>query len=402
MKHLYIYIAIITMATLSACCTHRNNEACKPLCKTDANSFAVKLFDTVCKTEEKENFCISPASVSWALSMVANGASGNTLQQILGTLGLKDGDIKGFNENQKAFMQNLQTDAEGTSLSIANSVWINETLSVKEPFITTNKNYYNAQVESVPFNDNTLNRINNWCSENTNGKITSILNSLDNKTKMLLLNALYMKSQWKESFNPNITADASFTKENGKTMNVRMMKQKFKTSYLENSYFQMVSKPLENGKFEMLFILPHKDKSISEITEKLAVGYKEYYEQMAITDVNLSLPKFKSEYGTSLKNMLINLGMSDAFGSRAKFKNISNAPLYIDDIYQKSYIAVDEYGVEAVAITAIMVGLLSAQRPATPKEVVLNRPFIYIIAERMSNDRNILFMGKVGAPQVEQ
>lgn len=404
MKQFFIYIAIITITTLSGCCTQKNGNSSKEEPKemqmVNDNSFAVKLFDVACKAEKKENFCISPASAMWALSMVANGASGNTLQQIIEALGLEYGNIDNLNNMQSKLIKNLQSDDKETVLSIANSIWINEKLKVKEPFITTNKNHYDALVERAPFNETTLNRINEWCSEHTNGKISSILNRLDDNTKMLLLNALYLKSQWRDSFNPKLTTDAKFTKENGEVVDARMMKQRFRTNYLENDDFQMVSKLLGNGEMEMIFILPDKDKNITQVAEKLAQGYHNYYQQMeSNTDVKLSLPKFKNEYATSLKNMLMNIGMSDAFGSKAKFDKISNAPLYIDDVFQKSYIAVDEYGVEAAAVTSVMVGLMSAHRPTTQKEIVLDRPFIYVIAERASESKNILFMGKVGAPE---
>ncbi len=414
----YSTYILITMAFVAASCKSSTNIPVTTntiakeqksngtsFCQTDSydgNKFAMQLFERVCTNQEQENLCISPVSAMWALSMVANGASDNTLRQILEVLGRSHPDLINQNNCQNGLITTLQTDKERTQLSIANSIWINKNLSVKQSFIDANKKYYDAQVENVTFNNNTAAKINDWCSKKTNGKIDSILGELDDNSKMLLINALYFKSQWTKPFTNGLTTDEIFTKENGDSINVRMMKQRYSTGYFENNDIQLVTKSLGNGDFEMLFILPRKGKSIHETANALAQNYTEYRKQMNYnTEVLLSLPKFKSEYGTSLKETLIQMGMTDAFDSQAKFDKISKAPLFIDDVIQKSCIAVDEEGVEAAAATAVMMVGMSMHRPSQPKIVTLDRPYIYIIAENISNSKNILFIGKAGAPKFE-
>lgn len=403
-RYRFLYMVLAVLGTLSSCCTSKNDNTvgCKTSSHADTNGFALELFDAICKTENKENFCISPTSATWALSMMANGAKGGTLSQITEAFGLKKTDVSTLNSHNRAMRTLLERSDTSVQLSFANSIWINNTLPVKQSFAKNNIEYYNALVERTPFNGNTLEKINNWCSENTNGKIASILDHLDENSKMILLNALYLKAQWTKPFSQRVTVDKVFTKENGDTMHVQMMKQKFTTGYFECNDFQMVSKPLGvNGKFEMLFILPREGKTVKEISTTFMQGYADYSNRMNKVEVELRLPKFKAEYGTSLKEILSQSGITDAFEENADFGKISKMPLKADDMIQKSYIAVDEEGVEAAAASAVIMVGMAMRQPTLPKVVNLNRPFIYLITERISGSREILFIGKTGAPQFQ-
>lgn len=366
----------------------------------DDNGFALKLFDIVCKNEPKENLCISPASASWALSMTANGASGNTLKQMMEILGITNCTPDSLNKRQRALISALISNSEETKLSIANSIWINKPLTVKPTFIKANVTYYDAQVKNLPFDAATLDSINSWCSDNTNGKITSILDKLDEQTMMLLLNALYFKGLWSKPFIKDATTEADFTTADGNTLKVQMMNQTFRTGYFGNDSIQIVSKPFGDGRFEMLFALPAKGLSLSEATTLMGQHYTEWRKRMERgVNVSLALPRFKVEYDTSLKDALKALGMTDAFDKKADFSLISAAPLLINDVVQKCYVKVNENGAEAAAVTAAVMELMSA-RPAMRKEsVVLDRPFIYMITYTEASQSNILFIGKAGAPQ---
>ena len=138
--------------------------------------------------------------------MTANGATGETQQQMYGTMGLAD-DV---NAKAKETIEQLSANRYGCEVNIANSIWVNEKLDVKQEFIDTNKEYFNALVTTAPFNKETLQRINEWCSENTKGKIKSALDEIKKNDRMYLINALYFKGGWKDEFNKGKTKEATY------------------------------------------------------------------------------------------------------------------------------------------------------------------------------------------------
>ena len=357
----------------------------------DKGEFWNTLFTLVNIGSEKENVCISPLSAQLALSMTAAGATGETQKQMYDAM-LLTGDV---NKSSKELIGNITAPNEQCEVKIANSIWINEKLDVKESFINTNKEYFDALVENVPFNKATLGRINGWCSEKTNGKIKSILDEIKKDQRMFLLNALYFKGAWRKEFNEGNTEDKPFTCEDGTKVNVPMMRQSLKTSYYEDNVMQMASMPFK-GSYQMLLILPSEKSDDAELSKHLAGNFRNSLKQMTTCEVDLSMPRFKSEFSTSLKEPLKAMGAERAFGDNAQFDGISDTPLYIDNVIQKTYISVDEKGAEAAAVTAISMALTSMPRPVEKKVLNLNRPFLYIITDYAAE--KILFIGKVGNP----
>lgn len=368
----------------------QSQEISESRSSSEINRFAFSLFEQIYKSDSEANICISPTSASAAISMVANGAEGNTLEQILHTLSAANLDEL---NNRKIIGEQAPTD--DTTLKSANSIWVNENQPVKEKFIEVNKLHHDAQISNVPFNANTVAAINDWCSQQTNGKINNILDKLDENSRMILINALYLKGRWGCEFNESSTYDERFTKPDGTTTDVKMMHQTLTTGYSMDSNVRIVAMPFINSNIEVQFILPQQGTSIGEAASHLAANYHTLNSNMNRQKIKLSLPRFKVDYKKSLKDALTAMGMSDAFSNKANFKGISDEPLLINDVFQKTYIKVDEKGAEAAAVTAIMVGLMSS-RPTKPIEVKFNRPFIYTIVDKSSN--NILFIGAINNP----
>lgn len=384
------------MITVSGCCSKKQTEGNtgKKLAASAipaTGSFHGNLFSLACKESRSENVCISPVSAQLALTMTAAGATGETQEEMYRALRL--GENGG--EESAAMMKQLGAENPNFELKAANSIWINEKFDVKEEFIKSNRELFNAQVSSIPFNNATVGIINGWCSDNTNGKIKSVLGRIDPNHRMFIINALYFKAPWEKPFAKAGTKPMPFTKENGEVEEVMTMNQKFKTEYFENDTLQMASKPFKS-RYEMIFILPRKYYSTEQAAEYLALNYEKLRKQTEIYEVQLSLPKFKSEFSTSLRPSLEAMGMKRAFGTGAQFDGITDAPLYIDDVFQKTYISVDELGAEAAAVTVVVGALMAAPRPTEKRELKLDRPFIYAIADRSTG--TILFIGKVGNP----
>ena len=358
-----------------------------------SNSFWGELLGEACREMEKENICLSPLSAQFAMSMVANGAEGKTKKEILDAMKLGDN----ANEKGRRLLDDIATKTiwnENSDVRIANSIWIKDGLDVKQDFVDTNKKYFDALVESAEFNQETVKRVNDWCNENTNGKIPTILDRLTENDRMLLINALYFKAAWSKPFQERNTTDKKFTTEKGEEIKVPMMMMRSNEPFYRDDAVAMVSKKLQGG-YSMLFILPSEGVKCDEAAEYVAKDFDTFLKNMEVKDVSLSLPKFTTDFGMSLKNTLANLGIKRAFGGKAQFGGISDEALYISDVVQKTYINVNEKGTEAAAVTVAVAGLLS-MRPPKIEVITFDRPFIYAIIK--DNGNQVMFAGKVGNP----
>lgn len=361
-----------------------------------SNDFAFNLFKNSIAGSEGENVCVSPASAAWALSMLLNGAEGETAQQIKRALD-PDGkaqSMQEYNEYQQALAAYLTGDTAAT-VSVANSIWVNQNYPVKKDFTDVNKRYYDAEVRNVAFNNSAVADINQWCSDKTNGKIAKMVERLSADDVMVLLNALYFKSQWEKPFEKDFTAKADFNCSKKKRVQVNMMSETNVKLYFANDVVQMTAKEMKGG-YYMYFILPRKGVSIEEAAAAMADNFDAWKNGMKRERVSLFLPRFTSDYSTSLVKALQAMGVKDAFGSNADF-DISEVPTYVSEVMQKTYVKVDEVGAEAAAVTSVMVGLLSSANMKEPEEIILDRPFIYLIAPADADA--VLFVGKVENPK---
>lgn len=361
-----------------------------------SNSFWGELLGEACREMDKENICLSPLSAQFAMAMVAGGAEGKTRTEILNTMQLGDSaNIKGrrlLNDIAEKTVWNEHGDVR-----IANSIWIKEGFEVKQKFVETNKEYFDALVESAEFNQETVKRVNDWCNENTNGKIPTILDRFTESDRMLLINALYLKAAWSKPFKEENTTEEIFTTEKGEEIKAPTMMMRSNEPFYSDDMVSMVSKRLQGG-YTMLFILPGKGVKCDEAAEYVAKDFDTLLKNMEVRNVTLSLPKFTTDFSVSLKPILANLGISRAFGGKAQFGGISDEPLYISDVIQKTYINVNEKGTEAAAVTVAVTGLLS-MRPPKVEIITFDRPFIYAIIK--DNGNHVLFAGKVGNPTIK-
>lgn len=357
------------------------------------NSFWGELLGEACREMDKENICLSPLSAQFAMAMVANGAEGKTRTEILDAMQLGNN----ANANSRKLLDDISEKTvwnEHGDIRIANSIWIKDGFDVRQKFVETNKEFFDALVEKAEFNQETVNRVNEWCKENTNGKIPTILDRFNDSDRMLLINALYFKAAWSKPFQERNTTDKKFTTERGEEIEVPMMMMRSNEQFYKDDVVSMVTKNLQGG-YSMLFILPGEGVKCDEAAEYVAKDFDTFLKNMEVKDVSLSLPKFTTDFGMSLKNTLANLGIKRAFGGKAQFGGISDEALYISDVVQKTYINVNEKGTEAAAVTVAVTGLLS-MRPPKIEVITFDRPFIYAIVKNSGNE--VLFAGKVGNP----
>jgi len=368
------------------------------------NSFAANLFGQVATQGQGKNFFISPLSVSMALAMTLNGANGQTysdMQKTLGLDGLTNDEINQSYQGLITMFSNLDANVK---FNIANSIWYRNTFSVIDTFLTTDSVYFNAQVRPLNFNDpNASNVINSWVSDKTNGKIPSIITPpIDPSIIMYLINALYFNGTWEYVFTDTSGSGVStFQLANGGTESDSMMVVHDTLNYYSDSTFQAVELPYGSGDYSMVVLLPSVISSSANASAlsqnelgSIIVGLKPQ-------DVQLTMPKFKVEYFTSLRQVLTQMGMGIAFSGNADFTRINrNGGIYISDVLHKTYIDVNEHGTEAAAVTVVIfAGLVVGEGPHIgPYFVNLNHPFIFLIKE--NHDNTIMFMGTVVDPSL--
>lgn len=362
-------------------------------------TFAFEFFEHLFVEEslgEDNNFMVSPLSLSMALAMTWNGAAGETkeaMQQTLKMDGFSDDELNSYYKKLREAL--LKTDPS-TKLSIANAIFTNQSVKINPDFVNTNRSFYEATVEAVDFTrTETVGIINKWASDNTNGLIDKVIEKTKPEDLMYLLNAIYFKGIWNSEFDKKNTSERPFTYENGTRKNVEMMKQTAKFNYTNDENLQLVQLPYGNQAFSMMVLLPAEDKRLQDVVE--VTRQEGYWENLKSglyeAEVELSLPKFKTEYSKRLNEVLAKMGMGIAFANVADFSRMSDAPAKIDFVKQDTYISTDESGTEAAAVTTI--GMIMTSLPVNPEKVVFNanRPFLYLIQENSTGA--ILFMGAV-------
>lgn len=363
------------------------------------NQFGFEIFQKVnASLGEPKNTMISPMSISLALAMVYNGTNGNTKKQMEDMLhksGLTPDDI---NQSYKELVAALSSHDPKVELAISNAIFYRNTFSVKNDFITTNQNYYQAEVAGLDFTKTTetLNKVNGWVNTKTKGKIDKIIEQVNPEDIMYLLNAIYFNGEWQYRFDPKETTDMPFTKEDNQVVQTPTMTIENPYNYYNHESFQMLEMPYGSGKYSMLIFLPASGKNTNNVISLLsAENVNNWLTKMTEQKKKVYLPKFEFKFDDSLVDELQVLGMTDAFNdAKANLSGISDAAkLVISEVMHKSYIKVDERGTEAAAVTGITVGVTSI---GPDNSFRIDHPFVFAIREK--DTKAILFIGKVMNP----
>ena len=336
---------------------------------------------------KNDNVLISPLSIKLALAMVFNGADNETKSQMASVLGLSPEEL---NVELYKYVSTLKNDK--TTLHIANSLWLknDNNFIVKDEFLQTNVNYYNAGVFKENFDSKTAKKINGWVKENTKGMIDEIIDAIDPETVMYLINALAFEAEWLDVYEKSEVDDGTFTALSQEKQKVKMMSSTENT-YIENDDMTGFIKHYKGNGFAFVAMLP-KDDIESFISSLDGEKIQDFLENKRTNTVYCKMPKFKYDYDIKLNDILISMGMPDAFDiEKADFSGISQKPQYIGQVLHKTHITVDELGTKAGAVTAI--ANCGSAMPTDPKKVVLDRPFAYMIIDTTTNLP--IFMGTV-------
>ncbi len=347
----------------------------------DATDFSLRLIKAA--NRENKNTLLSPLSVLCALAMTANGADGETLEQMEAALGMKTEELNLF---LYSYLNSL-SQSEKSKLNLANSIWFTEDkhFSVKQDFLQTNADYYGADLYMAPFNDQTLKDINLWVSRKTDEMIPSVLDQLSPDAVMYLINALAFDAEWMQSYEKDQIRGGIFTKEDGSTQGAEMM---YSTEgiYLEDENATGFLKYYSEGKYAFAALLPKEGISVSDYIQALdGASLHTLLSEGQNREVDTAIPKFEIEYETELSDVLKTMGMTDAFdGYRADFKKLgtyTNSNIFINQVIHKTYIDVGENGTKAGASTVVEISKTSLERPTQHPTVYLDRPFVYMILD---------------------
>lgn len=362
------------------------------------NDFGFTLLRTLNKTNSGENnIFISPVSIETAFSMLLNGSNGNTYSQLLGAMKLANFDQTQVNESNQYLAQRLNGHGDGIKLTIANSIWHRNTFSVEQDFLDVNKKYYDAQISALDFRSPGASKeINSWVSQKTNSLIKEIVPSdIPNDMVMYLINAIYFKGTWSKQFEKSATQKMKFYLSNNQTVMNDFMYQSGDYSYFEDSDMQVVKLPYGKEKsMSMIIMLPKDTRSVEKLLSSLSSDYfDKYLLQMRVKKGDITIPKFKTEYSTSLISSFIELGAKDVFDSnKADLTKINKQEnLFVSDALHKSYIDVNEEGTEAAAVTSIGISTTSMPVRDDYFEFVADHPFVYAIYDEAL--KGILFLG---------
>jgi serpin B len=366
-----------------------------------SNRFGAELLREVLADDDRDNVILSPLSASMALGMTMNGTDGETFDAIRGGLGFEVLSQEEINDAYRGLIE-LLTELDPTvRFDIANSVWAREEIPFHQSFFDVVSASFEAEATALDFDDPaSLDVINGWVNDRTNGFIDSIVDQLDPALVMLLINAIYFEASWTNAFDPADTREQLFRRADGSTVTVDMMSISdaelgFGGGSVGGAGYMVVELPYGGGAFSMLVVVPDAD------VRELAAGLDDdawagIAEGLTPTVVDgVSIPKFELSHDTYLNDALKRMGMEVAFTPSADFTRMSpiGDQLCIAYVRQKTFMEVDERGTRAAAVTAVGIGLESFTG------LVADRPFLIAIRERLSG--TLLFVGVVGDPTAE-
>lgn len=366
----------------------------------EANAFGLALLARMVDTDQRPNVILSPLSASMALGMTMNGAANGTFDAMRSTLGFGSLSQPEINQAYRGLIDLLADLDPNVRFEIANAIWANQDVPFHNAFFDAVGDAFDAKVASSDFASSaTLDAINRWVSDNTDGLIDSIIDSLDPDLVMVLLNAIYFDGSWTTQFDPADTRSGTFTREDGSSVQVDMMNlDGVELPLAGTPAYQAVELPYGGGAFSMLVVVPN---AFTTDTRAFLTGLDADDWAAIIAGLNpievdlVSIPKFTLSYDAYLNDALRTMGMDVAFGPDADFTAMSPVGdgLCIDFVRQKTFIEVDESGTRAAAVSGVTVG------PTSFLGLVADHPFAFAIRERLSG--TILFAGMVGDPTAE-
>lgn len=367
------------------------------------NAFADDLFLHLTTIDPVANLVFSPASIALALAMTSAGAKGMTLDEMNQVLHVADPSaihrsMNGLSSALEATNQSQDNTGDGgegvseVQLSIANSLWGQSGFSFEQAFLDLLSSEYGAGMELVDYMadpEAAREAINEWVATETRDRIPELLAEgvITTDSRLTLVNAIYLKANWFDTFDTELTANEMFASPAG-DVEVDMMHGWRRMAYASGDGWQAAELPYVFGELAMVVALGEGADTVMPSIGEVIASLSDHM-------VELAFPKFDIETSVSLADVLKAMGMPTAFDEgNADFSGMTTKDqLVIGDVIHRANITVDEEGTEAAAATAVVMVDVSAPPPAT---LVFDRPFTFWLRARTTG--TVIFMGRVNDP----
>ncbi|HEY1684908.1 MAG TPA: serpin family protein [Tepidisphaeraceae bacterium] len=320
----------------------------------DVNQFSSDLYAELRSQNPDQNIFFSPYSIETAFAMVYLGANGQTREQMANVLHLP-ASTQDLLEQMTADNSFSPAANSGADLSLANAAWTKSGFEFNPTYLSELQSAFGAAPQQADFtNPDTVNQIDQWVSDHTNGKIQKLFSQIDPRTVLALVNAVTFDSDWQSQFDPSRDASENFTSDTGSSSTATFMNQNSIFQYYANDQMQMIEMPYANGDYEMTIVLPKSGGLASLDSSLTPANLATWAADAQMTQVQLSLPKFTAQSTTDLNQELSLMGMPDVFDPQAAdLSGISSQPLYVSQAVHQAYVSVDEKGTQAAAATGI-------------------------------------------------
>lgn len=395
----------VAAAALAACTNTQANPLPAPgvAPQNPSGSFDIDLYRAV--AGQPGNQFVSPYSVASSFALVYPGASGETRDEI--------GAVFGFDLSPAAEARTrrdaataITHDNGGSEFSVANAAWVERTMALRPEYARTIEEDAGGTISPVDFiadQSAALRQINAWAAHATHDRIPSILSGEDPDRRLVLTNAVYFKGAWRDQFPASQTKEGDFHAGDA-TIRAHLMHQVTSARYVERDTVQVADFDYDAGAFALAVFLPRERTGLSDferaLTGEVLDNHMMDLAAAPLQRLDLTLPKVEMHTDYELAPQLRQLGVRRAFGGDADFSAISTGHrLNISAVIQKAFLAIDEQGTEAAAITAVDMVATAARRgppPPPPIEFKADRPFFIVLHHRPSRTR--LFLGRVVTP----
>ncbi|XP_075723865.1 iris-like [Rhipicephalus microplus] len=365
--------------------------------------FAIGMLMELRSEHEHGNILCSPFITGTALSMVAFGAGGNTSKQLFSALHLARCS-DGVDEHLSTQMGNLSEHSPKTSLLTANRLYIDARFQVLETYRLLVERLFETSVELVDFTydaERARSEINSWISDQTESKVTHLLpkDSVDNSTRMVLINALYFKAFWERPFRLRKTRTFSMNPKREVDVVMMHMHGELNFAYDDQLLSVAIELPYKGGHCSLVIFLPYEVDGLRSVEERLSVDtLRLALSQLSPGRVALTMPKFKIAIKTDLEHTLKRLGVRDVF--RPGVANLSgivdSGDLWLSDIFHETYFRVEEDGTESAAGTVEVSGANASWPPRDPSDLTyidVDHPFLFVVRDNVQDV--ILLMGSL-------
>jgi serine protease inhibitor len=402
-------LALFVKATLlGAAATHAAQSAASGNVSAADNAFGFRLLNAVQKIVPSGNVVLSPVGAALDLSMLLNGADGQTRQEMLSALSLSGWELSAINEANAQLIKVIRTPANSITLSVADSLWADSRrVTLRSDYVKQTQAWYDAEMTDIDFSSPTAaTRINGWASKETHGRIAKVIDRIDPADLVLLLNAVYFKGQWTHKFDKAQTQQRDFTLAGGSVKQVPRMAQSGRFDYFETPQLQAIRLSFGDGDLAMEVLLPAKSSSLGALEAELAAEHwTSWQSQYAPRSGTIELPRFELKSNYRLNEPLQALGMTRAFqpdGAQlaGMFSSapgqLRNGRFVISSVVQSTYWKLDEEGSEAAAVTTIGIRAAAVAHPVQPFRMIVDRPFFCAIEDRRSGA--LLFVGAIYDP----